>query len=249
MPVYSHISRGVKPEAVMPLVQTLPHELLSVAKQEENSSARVERTITQSNCQSVRAKPWPVWQSENYSSITCARMDMQQESGSQTDAPSGNQSQNKTTLQGDHTRYQSQRSIAKFGRTELYRFWGQSALVFGYYVSVDAPRLVVSCHCVGCIFAQDCRLRFQRTVNCRPGRRGTAPGVAQSNCDGPKGVYNRIGISLGPRQSIRQRLCANDSRTLPPASKHEQHRMLLRQCDQRNVLSHTKNGIDLLGAL
>jgi len=172
----------------MPFVQTFPYELLSVAEVRENSAARVKRTVTENDYQSVRAKPWSLWQSENYSSITCRRIYLQQESGNQTDARIGDQSQNQTSLHGNDTRYKSQISIAQFGRIKLYCFYSQPALVFRYYLSVEAPRLVVSCHRVGCVFAQDCLLRIKRTVNGNPGRRGTAPGFAQSNC------YDRIGF-------------------------------------------------------
>jgi len=193
MPVHSPIPRSPKSEAVMPIVQAFGLKVLPVAEAKENSSARDERAIAEGHCQSVRAKPWQIRQSENYSSVAGTGIHLQQEPSSQAHAASRDQSQNQTTLQSNNTREQNKGSIAKPGPAEIYRSSCQPALVFRYYVSVDARRMVVSCHCVGRVLAPDRRLRFERTFNGRPGRRSSPPGIAHSNC------YGRIGVSLGPR--------------------------------------------------
>lgn len=243
MPVHSSIPRSFKSEAVMPIVQTFALKVLPVAAAKENSSARVERAFAGSHSRDLPAKSWQVWKSENYSSVTCTRMELQQEPCCPGDATSGDQSQDQAALQSYHTCHHHQRSIAQSGQPELYRSNRQPALVLGYYVSVDARRMGVSCHCVGCIFAQDRWVRFRCTFNSRLDRRSPETSITQPN--GECG----IDVSLGPRQPIRQRCCANNSQPLPHASKYEQHRMLLRQCNQRNVLSYVENGIDFLGAL
>lgn len=243
MPVHPRTTKMLECEAVMPSVQTFTHCVLPMAEEAQNWSSRIERAFIGSDSGDLRAKSWQIRKSENYQGVTLRRMVMQQESGCQTDAREQYQSQNQTAFQDYHPHSKNEGGVAEFGQTELYRCLCQPALVLGYYLRVDARRMAVSCRCVGRIFTQDCRLRFERTLNGRFGRRSSQTSLTDSN------TYSRIGVSFRPGQSVRQRICTSDSRTLPPEPEHEQHRMLLRQCDQRNIFSHTENGINFGGTV